>query len=49
MIFFRRFRKSGRYYLDHLDEIDDILHEGNKHAREIARRTLGEAKEAMGI
>ena len=42
-------QEKRRYYLDHLDEIDDILNKGNKHAREIASQTLGEAKEAMGI
>jgi tryptophanyl-tRNA synthetase len=47
--FLRPIQEKRQYYLDHCEEIDDILDEGNTHAREIARRTLAEAKEAMGI
>jgi tryptophanyl-tRNA synthetase len=38
-----------RYYETHPDEVLDILHQGNDRAREQARRTLAEVRDAVGF
>jgi len=42
-------QKKRRYYEDHPQEVDEILEEGRKYCSKIAKETLREAKEAMGL
>ncbi len=42
-------QEKRQYYVEHDDEIDDILNQGSKRARKIARQTVAEAREAMGL
>jgi tryptophanyl-tRNA synthetase len=37
------------YYEAHPDEVRDILHQGNRQAREQAVRTMAEVREALGF
>jgi len=43
------FRKNRQYYENRQDEIRDILHEGEKKAREIAQSTIDEVHTAMKL
>ncbi len=47
--FLNPFQEKRKYYLEHKEEIEEILAEGKKRARNIARQNLLEAREAMGI
>ncbi len=42
-------QKKRKYYEEHPQEVDKILEEGRKYCSKIARQTLREAKEAMGL
>ncbi len=42
-------REKREYYLTHLDEVEHIMHEGTDRAREVARHTMAEVREAMGM
>ena len=42
-------QKKRKYYEDHPQEVDEILEEGRKYCSKIAKETLREAKEAMGL
>jgi tryptophanyl-tRNA synthetase len=42
-------QERREYYAEHREAIDEILADGNKRARGIARQNLNEAREAMGI
>ncbi len=39
--------EKRRFYEGHLDMVRDVLHQGNKRARETARRTMAEVREAI--
>ena len=43
------FQERRRHYLDYPEEVDEVIEEGDKRARAVARETLEEAKEAMKI
>ncbi len=43
------FRKTRKYYLDHLNDIYDIIDDGTKRAGEVAKQTLEEVRAAMKI
>ena len=47
--FLEPFQERRRYWDEHEDELHDILQEGARRAQEIARKTLTEAWEAVGI
>jgi tryptophanyl-tRNA synthetase len=42
-------QKKRKYYEEHPEEVDRILEEGRKYCSKIAKETLREAKEAMGL
>jgi tryptophanyl-tRNA synthetase len=42
-------QERRRYYEAHPDEVLDIMHQGNERAREQARRTMAEVREALGF
>ena len=42
-------QERRRYYEAHPGEVLDIMHQGNNRAREQARRTLAEVREALGF
>jgi tryptophanyl-tRNA synthetase len=42
-------QEKRRYYEAHPGEVIDILQQGNKKAREEARRTMAEVREAVGF
>ena len=42
-------QERRRYYEAHPDEVLDIMHQGNDRAREQARRTMAEVREAVGF
>ena len=37
------------YYVSHLDEINNIIEEGNNKAKKIARKTMDEVRTAVKI
>ena len=47
--FLAPFQEKRQYFLEHKNEINEILAEGKKRAQTVARQTLTEAREAMGI
>jgi tryptophanyl-tRNA synthetase len=42
-------QKRRKYYEEHPEEVDKILEEGRQYCSKIAKKTLLEAKEAMGL
>ena len=42
-------REKRKYYEEHLDEVKEILQKGTMEARKVARTTLEEVKDAIGI
>ena len=42
-------REKRKYYLEHMDEVEKIIKEGTKKARNKANETLKEVKRAIGI
>jgi tryptophanyl-tRNA synthetase len=42
-------QEKRQHYLTHLAEVDEIIHEGTRRAQEVARQTMAEVREAMGI
>jgi len=42
-------QEKRRYYLAHLEEVSGIIAEGTGRAREVARHTMVEVREAMGL
>ena len=46
---FAEIRERRHAYENDLDYVKDVLHEGNRHANEIANATLAEVREAMGM
>jgi len=47
--FFAPHREKRAYYESHLDEVKDILHDGEKRARAMAQQTMSEVREAMKL
>ena len=47
--YFEPIRERRAELLQDMDYIRDVLHEGNRHANEIADATLAEVREAMGM
>ena len=45
----RPIREKRPYYEEHLDEVDEILIEGTKKAKEIAKQTMKKVKDAMKL
>jgi tryptophanyl-tRNA synthetase len=43
------FRESRTYYESHLDEVKEILSDGERRARVVAEHTMSEVHQAMGI
>ncbi|MCX7982017.1 MAG: tryptophan--tRNA ligase [Syntrophales bacterium] len=41
------FHAKRRYYLQHIDEVRDIIKEGNRRARFVAEKTMAEVREVM--
>jgi tryptophanyl-tRNA synthetase len=39
--------EKRRFYEGHPDMVREVLHQGNKRAREMARRTMAEVREAI--
>ena len=46
---FAEIRERREELLQDMGYIKDVLHDGNKQAREVATKTLGEVREAMGM
>ncbi len=46
---FAKAREKRAYYLDHMDEVNDILEQGAKKARAIAKAKLETVKDAIGL
>jgi tryptophanyl-tRNA synthetase len=42
-------QERRRYYETHSDEVLDIMHQGNDRARQQARHTLAEVRDAVGF
>jgi tryptophanyl-tRNA synthetase len=42
-------QERRRYYETHPDAVLDIMHQGNDRARQQARRTLAEVRDAVGF
>jgi tryptophanyl-tRNA synthetase len=42
-------QKRRKYYENHSEEVDKILEEGRKYCSKLAKKTLRETKEAMGL
>jgi len=42
-------QKKRSYYSEHKDELDDVLREGARHAREVASATMEEVLKAIGF
>ena len=42
-------KEKAKYYEEHVDQVDKILNEGTKKAREVAKNTLKDVKKAMLI
>jgi tryptophanyl-tRNA synthetase len=47
--YFAPIRERRHQYEDDLDYVKDVLHDGNARANEVARQTLDEVREAMGM
>ena len=47
--FFAPHREKRAYYENHLDEVKDILHDGEKRARATAQQTMVEVRQAMKL
>jgi len=47
--FFAPHREKRTYYESHLDEVKDILHDGEKRAHATAQQTMGEVRQAMKL
>ncbi len=47
--YFRPFREKHEYYLNHPQAVEDILQDGARHARAVARQTVDEVRKAVGI
>ncbi|MFI5331189.1 MAG: tryptophan--tRNA ligase [Desulfobaccales bacterium] len=46
---FAPIQERRRYFEAHPDEVRDILHQGNKRAREQAKQTMAEVRDAIGF
>jgi len=42
-------QEKREYYLSHMGEVEEIIREGTERAREVARNTMREAREAMRL
>jgi tryptophanyl-tRNA synthetase len=42
-------QEKREYYLSHLEEVEGVIQEGTEKAREVARHTMVEVREAMGL
>lgn len=40
-------REKRAYYVEHPQEVSDILHDGEKRARAVAQQTMSEVRESM--
>ncbi len=47
--FFEPFREKRKYYEDRMNEVLDILHDGEKRAREFAEKTMSEVRDKMKL
>ena len=47
--YFAPIREKRHKYENDLPYIQDVLHEGNRKAQEVAKKTLEEVREAMGM
>ena len=47
--FFEPVRERGSYYENRMNEVLDILHDGEKRAREVAEKTMNEVHEKMKL
>jgi len=47
--FLKPFREKRRYYEAHMDEVRDIIADGDQRARAEAQKTMEEVREVMGI
>ena len=45
--FLAPFREKRAYYESHMDEVKDILNDGERRAREVAQKTMEEVRDAM--
>ncbi|MCA9741128.1 tryptophan--tRNA ligase [candidate division KSB1 bacterium] len=45
--FFEPMREKRAYYVEHPQEVSDILHDGEKRARAVAQQTMSEVRESM--
>ena len=43
------FQKKRKYYTEHPDLVEEVLHEGAQKARHIAQKTIQEVKQKMGL
>jgi len=46
---FASFREKRAYYISHQSEIQNIIRDGNRQAREVARATMTDVREAMQL
>ena len=46
---FAPIQERRRYFEAHPGEVRDILHQGNKRAREQAKQTMAEVRDAIGF
>lgn len=47
--FFERHREKREYYLNHINEVEDIIETGNKKARTVAQATMADVHAAMNM
>jgi len=47
--YLRPIREKRQYYLEHMDEVEEILKDGTSKAREKAKEVMKEVKKAIGI
>lgn len=43
------FREKRRHWEAHRDDVRDVLREGERHAREVARATMAEVRDVVGV
>lgn len=47
--FLKPIREKGKYYEEHIEEVDEILKQGTERARKVAKETMKEIKHAIKI
>ena len=48
-MYLKPIREKRAYYEEHPEEVDEILMEGTRKAREVAKETMKKVKEAMKL